>query len=53
MADGMAAGSETDPTTEVRRYEATTCLKKLGMCNQSKGKSKTIIADAVAQESDP
>jgi hypothetical protein len=44
--------SETDPTTGARRYEATTCLTKLGMCNQSEGKSNAIIADAVAQDDD-
>ncbi len=52
MADDMAAGSEADPTTGARRYEATTCLKKLGMCTQSEGKNKAIIADAVAQGDD-
>jgi hypothetical protein len=48
----MVAGSETDRTTRARRYEATTYLTKLGMCNQSEGKSKAIIADAVAQGDD-
>jgi hypothetical protein len=52
MADDMAAGSEADPTTGARRYSATTRLKKLGMCNQSEGKSKAIITDAVAQDDD-